>query len=184
MKPGSKQRIWVTRIVDSWPRLSFHHLELIFSLIFRVRFGHSAKQGNLSPAWWTICLFQYFSSEWQITLFWLFGTPACSFIILIWQSNLFFYFHYSSKFWLKTGGLIPLLFHSSSCPSWVHAKQGRLPGSVEEYHLKILAIRPPTYRLNWGIWLGSPSFLRFAAPAPLLLQYLNIVAKTFPSLTK
>ena len=53
------------------------------SLIFRVRFGHSAKQVNLSPAWWTICLFQHFTSGWQITLFWLFGTPACSFIILM-----------------------------------------------------------------------------------------------------
>ena len=27
------------------------------SLIFIVKFGHSAKQVNLSPAWWTICLF-------------------------------------------------------------------------------------------------------------------------------
>ena len=52
------------------------------SLIFRARFGHFAKQVNFSPAWWTICLFQYFWSEWQITLFWLFRTPACSFIIL------------------------------------------------------------------------------------------------------
>ena len=53
------------------------------SLIFRVRFEHSAKQVNLSPTWWTICLFQLFTSGWQITLFWLFGEPACSFIILM-----------------------------------------------------------------------------------------------------